>query len=43
MKKFGSMTDNNIGTNPLNFGHDPEEILTASRAYLVGHVVAKDI
>ena len=22
--KFGRMTDNDIGKNPLNFGHDPD-------------------
>ena len=23
--KFGSMTDNDIETNPLNSGHDPDQ------------------
>ena len=35
LMKFGIMTDNDIGKNPLNFGHDsdldPEEILSVSR------------
>ena len=30
--KFGGLTDNDIGKNPLNFGYDPEEILSVSRA-----------
>ena len=30
--KFDSMTDNDIGKNALNFGHDSEEILSLSRA-----------
>ena len=34
--KFGSITDNDIGMNPLNFEYDPdhipEEILSVSRA-----------
>ena len=38
--KFGSMTDNGIGKSPLNFGHDPEEILSVSTAQLVGFVAA---
>ena len=30
--KFGNMTENDIGKNPLNFEHDPEETLLVSRA-----------
>ena len=45
MIKFGSITDNDIGKNPLNFGHDPdlrpEEILSVSGAQLVGHVATR--
>ena len=41
--KFGSMTY--IGRNTLNFehdpDHDPEEILSVSRAYLVGLVATR--
>ena len=32
LMKFIKMRDNNIGKNPLNFGRDPEEIPSGSRA-----------
>ena len=38
------MTDNDIGKNPLNFGHDPdhdpEEIHSVTIAQLVGYAAA---
>ena len=39
--KFGGMKDDGIGKNSLNFGRDPEEILSVSRAYLVNHFAAR--
>ena len=41
MMKFGNMTDNDIGKNPLNFGHNPEEALSVSRESRVDHVATR--
>ena len=37
--KFGCMTENDFGRSPLNFGDDPEEILSVS--CVVGNVAAR--
>ena len=43
--KFGSMTVNDIGKNPIKFGHDPvhdsKEIFSVSRAYRAGYVATR--